>query len=177
MGLFSRKSDDTKARIEELKKKIQAEQQAYAASAKEQPKASAQPAPPAQPSAEPAPVQAQPAPVAQPEPAPVQEVVVEHRAPVESVAPRVTLEEAPQRAAPERRSTFFDPPMAQTPSPQATQPRAREPLGEGSGVVLDLGEGMTLNVPVRTRMRLDEFLGVADKVRELQKLQARPGFR
>jgi len=170
MGLFSRKSDDTKARIEELKKKIQAEQQAYSASAKEQPKAApANLPPPVQPAAEPQ---------AAPEPAPVrQEVVVEQRAPVESIAPRVVEQPMPVRHAPEPRvhEQLFDPPLQQTPAPQVQ--RAREPLGEGQGVVLDLGEGMTLNVPVRTRMRLDEFLGVADKVRDLQRLQTKTSFR
>lgn len=166
MGLFSRKTDDTKARIEELKKKIQAEQQAYSSATREQQTAPAHLPPPAQP---PPVTHSIPA----PEPALTQEIVVEERAPVESVAPRVVA--APVHRAPEprvRETLSFDPPMSQT--QQSMRPRS-EPLGDAQGVVLDLGEGMSLNVPVRTRMHLDEFLGVADKVRELQRLQ-RPGY-
>jgi hypothetical protein len=40
-----------------------------------------------------------------------------------------------------------------------------------TGIILDLGEGMSLNLPIRTRMRLDEFLHIADRVRELQRVQ------
>lgn len=40
-----------------------------------------------------------------------------------------------------------------------------------TGIILDLGEGMSLNLPIRSKMRLDEFLHIADKVRELQRLQ------
>lgn len=42
-----------------------------------------------------------------------------------------------------------------------------------TGIILDLGEGMSLNLPIRSRMRLDEFLHIADRVRELQKIQNR----
>jgi hypothetical protein len=159
MGLFSRKTDDTKARIEELKKKIQAEQQAYTTAAKEQPRAPAAPPPPPEPA-----------------PAPVQEVVVEERTPA-PVAQPVYEQPAPvqhQRQHPEPRIrehiSYHD--------PRPPAPRVHEQLHDAShGIVLDLGEGMSLNVPVKPRMNLDEFLGVANKVRELQRLQQRPGFR
>ena len=39
------------------------------------------------------------------------------------------------------------------------------------GIVLDLGEGMSLNLPIRSHMRLDEFLRIADRVRELKKIE------
>lgn len=157
MGLFSHKTDDTKARIEELKKKIQAEQQAYGAATREQPRAPAAPVPP-------------------PEPAPVQEVVVEERAPVQVAAPvyeQPAPVHQPRQSMPESRPrehiSFHE---ARPPAP-----RAQEQINDaGHGIVLDLGEGMSLNVPVKSRMNLDEFLGVADKVRELQRLQ-RPGAR
>jgi hypothetical protein len=40
-----------------------------------------------------------------------------------------------------------------------------------AGVVLDLGEGMSLNLPIRNRMQLDDFLHIAERVRELQRLE------
>jgi hypothetical protein len=40
-----------------------------------------------------------------------------------------------------------------------------------TGIILDLGDGMSLNLPIRSRMRLDEFLHIADRVRELQRVQ------
>ena len=45
-----------------------------------------------------------------------------------------------------------------------------------SGLVLDLGDGMSLNLPVKSRMRLDEFLKIADRVRELKKIEHLPHF-
>ena len=39
------------------------------------------------------------------------------------------------------------------------------------GIVLDLGDGMSLNLPVKSHMRLDEFLRIADRVRELKKIE------
>jgi len=41
---------------------------------------------------------------------------------------------------------------------------------EEVGIVLDLGDGMSLNLPIRSYMRLDEFLRIADRVRELKKI-------
>ncbi len=46
-----------------------------------------------------------------------------------------------------------------------------QPMDEiHTGLVLELGEGMSLNLPIKSRMRLDEFLRIADRVRELQRL-------
>lgn len=136
MGLFGGKSSDSKARIEELKKKIQAEQAALSADAS--------PQPPVVPPPQPAPVQqiAQPAPMQhsqrstyqQPPPMPVQRTV-HHVDPVEEL--------------------FEEEPMDEV----------------KTGIILDLGDGMSLNLPIKSRMRLDEFLHIADKIRELQKLQ------
>ena len=134
MGLFGNKSD-SKARIEELKRKIQAEQAALS-----QPPSHAPPQPPVAPSA--------------PPPAPV--------------APQPVYEE----------EELYDEPPA--PQPVQRHRRRPEPIVEleeepmeeiKTGIILDLGEGMSLNLPIRTRMRLDEFLHIADRVRELQRLQ------
>jgi len=128
MGLFGGKSSDSKARIEELKKKIQAEQAALAA-----------PTPPAAPAAPAAPPAPQPTPPTQsyqqPPPMPVH-----HQEPRKKIQVEELFEEEPEI----------------------------EPV---SGIVLDLGDGMSLNLPIKTKMRLDEFLHVADRVREFQRIQ------
>lgn len=56
--------------------------------------------------------------------------------------------------------------------------RAPEPSFESysgadmeGGIILDLGDGMSLNLPVQQRMKLDEFLRIADRVRELKKIE------
>ncbi len=65
------------------------------------------------------------------------------------------------------------------PQPQYHEPelprqqhRHHEEDADELGIVLDLGEGMSLNLPIRSRMRLDEFLKVADRVRELKKIES-----
>lgn len=49
---------------------------------------------------------------------------------------------------------------------QFTVPRG--PSGEG--IIIDLGEGISLNVPIRKRMTITEFLKVAEKVKALETL-------
>jgi hypothetical protein len=150
MGFFSRKpANDSKARIEELKKKIQAEQAAYvAANTPPQPvQPVAEPVPP------PAPVPQYVPPVAPPPP------------PVPAYVPPPAPVAVP--AVPQYRQEQYERPRTQY----------RDILEEDTmeeiktGIILDLGDGISLNLPIRTRMRLDEFLHIADKVRELQRLQ------
>lgn len=38
------------------------------------------------------------------------------------------------------------------------------------GIVIDLGDGISLNVPIKKRMTLEEFLKVAEKVKALEML-------
>ncbi len=44
------------------------------------------------------------------------------------------------------------------------------PMGEEEGIVIDLGDGISLNVPIKKRMTLHEFLRVAEKVKALEML-------
>lgn len=41
---------------------------------------------------------------------------------------------------------------------------------EDDGIIIDLGEGISLNVPIKKRMALHEFLRVAEKVKALEML-------
>ena len=41
---------------------------------------------------------------------------------------------------------------------------------EDDGIIIDLGEGLSLNVPIKKRMALQEFLRVAEKVKALEML-------
>lgn len=146
MGLFGKKTD-SKARIEELKRKIQAEQAAMnqGAAPTPQPPAAPAPQPAAAPQAPPAPA----APASQPTPQPAYEE-------------ELVDEPEPQPAPRQHRRRMIEP----------EELFEEEPMEEiKTGIILDLGEGMSLNLPIRSRMRLDEFLHIADRVRELQRLQ------
>lgn len=133
MGLFGNKSD-SKARIEELKRKIQAEQAAMS----ETPAVRAPPQPPVPPQ--------------QPAPQPAEEEELFDEPPQPAPAP---VHRPHHRRVVEPESLFEEEPMEEI----------------KTGIILDLGEGMSLNLPIRSRMRLDEFLHIADRVRELQRLQ------
>lgn len=66
-------------------------------------------------------------------------------------------------------------PWQQQQQPQQAPARRKEPVhfhndSDELGIVLDLGDGMSLNLPIRERMKLDEFLSVADRVRELKRI-------
>lgn len=179
MGWFSKKgSSDTKARIEELKKKIQSEQNAYAQSASQvsaQPTAPVAPAQPAAPVA--TPVQpaapAQPAPVAATPQAPT-------RAPPAPATIEIPIEEPPQEHHPRAhhaRAPKLDDAISEL-HERSSRPRhvpshshAAPHETASAGVVLDLGEGMSLNLPIRNRMQLDDFLAIAQRVRELKRLE------
>ncbi len=71
----------------------------------------------------------------------------------------------------------WQPPEAQQPSPPPAPRREvrverRDDFEElSSGIVLDLGDGMSLNLPIKGRMHLDEFLRIADRVRELKRIE------
>lgn len=41
---------------------------------------------------------------------------------------------------------------------------------DNDGIVIDLGDGISLNVPIKKRMKLSEFLSVAEKVKALEML-------
>jgi len=124
MGLFS-KSDsmNSKAKIEELKKKIAEESVAA-------------PAPP---------------------PAP-----------------------APPQQEPQQMEQFAQQQIQQIDQQVATEPVQQsidldhglqeKEVGHMDGVILDIGNGMSLNLPIRPRMKLEEFLEIADKVKELKRI-------
>ena len=52
------------------------------------------------------------------------------------------------------------------PVPQAIS----RPSGNWEGIVLELGEGISLNVPIQRRMSLSDFLKIAEKVKALEML-------
>ncbi|MFT4250090.1 MAG: hypothetical protein ACMXYD_01880 [Candidatus Woesearchaeota archaeon] len=59
----------------------------------------------------------------------------------------------------------------QQPTPAApVEPKVEESVSEKNSILLELGEGMSLNLPIREKMELAEFLRIADRVRELKKL-------
>jgi hypothetical protein len=39
------------------------------------------------------------------------------------------------------------------------------------GIILDMGEGMSLNIPIERRMSLHDFLKIAEKVKKLELMQ------
>ncbi len=43
-------------------------------------------------------------------------------------------------------------------------------MEDGDGIIIDLGDGLSLNVPIKRRMSLQEFLRVAEKVKALEML-------
>jgi len=45
----------------------------------------------------------------------------------------------------------------------------REELSE-DGIILDLGEGISLNIPIQRRMSLSDFIKLAEKVKALEML-------
>ena len=146
---------------------------------------------PPPPAAAPAPIPAQdslqyaPPPVAsvaaaeQPVPSPISQVVITRDPAPGQYSPRETA-----RTHQSRDGGRAHHPRAEHREPQQTQERSadswREPQRareqhsapqHDAGVVLDLGEGMSLNLPIRSRMQLDDFLAVAQRVRELQRLE------
>ncbi len=165
MGWFGSKSSDSKARIEELKKKIQAEQAAMAVDTKP-------PAAPPPPPIAAAPVAVQPPAPAAPPPQPAPSVAQQ------AIPPQYQQQAWPtEPVRPPQRPVFAEPAYEMP----REQPRRVQPIPDlleetymeeiKTGIVLDLGDGMSLNLPIRSRMRLDEFLHIADRVRELQKVQ------
>ncbi len=48
------------------------------------------------------------------------------------------------------------------------RPTMREDLEEG--IILDLGEGISLNIPIQKRMSLSDFIKLAEKVKALEML-------
>lgn len=73
----------------------------------------------------------------------------------------------------------WQPPREQPPAPQQQQApnsQNKQPVTTSTtsspekGILLELGEGMSLNLPIREKMRLEEFLRIADRVRELKKI-------
>ncbi len=71
-------------------------------------------------------------------------------------------EQSWQQQAPTQPEQSWQPPREQTPTTTSTS--------HEKGILLELGEGMSLNLPIKEKMRLDEFLRVADRVRELKKI-------
>ena len=69
---------------------------------------------------------------------------------------------------PEDREQTWTPPRRQEQEIPPQQPKLEEKKKEG--VLLELGDGISLNLPIREKMRLDEFLRIADRIRELKKI-------
>jgi len=42
------------------------------------------------------------------------------------------------------------------------------------GIILDLGEGLSLNIPIQRRMSLSDFIKLAEKVKALEMLSEHP---
>ncbi|RMF05413.1 hypothetical protein D6764_04805 [Candidatus Woesearchaeota archaeon] len=38
------------------------------------------------------------------------------------------------------------------------------------GIILDIGEGMSINIPIKRRMSLEDFLRIAERVKRLEEL-------
>lgn len=87
---------------------------------------------------------------------------------------------APQQAwqqQPPQEQGWQPPREQQAPQPPQQQQQRSAPTTTSSshthetdGILLELGEGMSLNLPIKEKMRLDEFLRIADRVRELKKI-------
>jgi hypothetical protein len=120
MGLFGSNKDDTRAKIEELKAKMQSGQQ-------------------------------------QPQAAPQQQ-------PWQGQA-----QQAPQGWQPPREQQQ-ESPQAPTQPVQRSTPTVESHSTHHTGILLELGDGMSLNLPIREKMELAEFLRIADRVRELKKI-------
>ena len=134
MGLFgSSNKDDTRAKIEELKAKMQG--------------ANAQPQQPQQ----------------QPQQQP----------PQQAAAQQQPWQQSSQQPPSQEQQGGWQPPREQSSSQQpavSSGPTTSTSSSDQKGILLELGQGMSLNLPIKEKMRLDEFLQVADRVRELKKI-------
>ena len=99
--------------------------------------------------------------------------IEELKAKMQGAAPQQQMYDAPPQQS-------WQPPAQQAPPPQSSghmsrgisvskQPEVIDAMDEN--IILDLGDVMSLNLPIKSRMRLDEFLHIADRVRELKRLE------
>lgn len=49
------------------------------------------------------------------------------------------------------------------------KPKEVTPMDD-EGVILDLGEGMSINVPIKKRMSIEDFLRIAERVKRIEEL-------
>ena len=127
MGLFGSNKDDTKAKIEELKAKMQSGQQGQAQQQQ--------------------PWQQQP------------------QNPPEGWQPPRQQQQT-QQQQPHKQPE----PIQQAAEPKPVTVSESHSSQHEGGILLELGEGMSLNLPIKEKMDLDEFLRIADRVRELKKI-------
>lgn len=130
MGLFGSDKDDTRAKIEELKSKMQ---------------------------------QANQNPQQQ---APVQQ----QQQPPQEPAQQQNQQQPPQQQPAEQQQGWQPPRQKPNNPPQQAPAKKKPSISNDKQVLLDLGQGMTLNLPIREQMELDEFLQIADRVRKLEKI-------
>lgn len=79
-----------------------------------------------------------------------------------------TPHEHQQSEQPQQKQESWQPPREQQTQPKTT---VSTHTHQKNGILLELGEGMSLNLPIREKMSLEEFLHIADRVRELKKIE------
>jgi hypothetical protein len=98
-----------------------------------------------------------------------QEPVVEQAA-----SPRVPVPPVPKAPAQAVHAQITHGPVIEERIIQAVQPASggrrmtREEFDDG--IILDLGEGISLNIPIQRRMSLTDFIKLAEKVKALEML-------
>ncbi len=92
-----------------------------------------------------------------------------------------------QRDSPVQNAAVPMPPTPRKPQPPVFEERVRErpafdiPINHAGGrqtmredieegIILDLGEGISLNIPIQKRMSLSDFIKLAEKVKALEML-------
>jgi len=91
-----------------------------------------------------------------------EESVVEDKKPVEVENVLSSQQEKPKQVPSELND---EPPMVVRNSAEV-----KHYVGNVEGVVLEIGSGMSLNLPIRSRMDIDEFIQIAERVKALNAL-------
>lgn len=82
-----------------------------------------------------------------------------------------TSEEAPQIPVPPRPRQPQSPVIEDHVQAVQPVPGGRIKMNEDfDGIILDLGEGISLNIPIQRRMSLSDFIKLAEKVKALEML-------
>ncbi len=111
--------------------------------------------------------QEQPAP--QPAPQPVQAMPAAPQ-PAPQSAPAMPVPQPPQPAPQSAPAMPVPQPKPVPPPKKLTQEEQ-----EQGGIILDLGEGISINLPIKRHMDLDEFLAIAEKIKKLKILDQQEG--